>query len=272
MKLGEVMHGDGIGTVLKSTHEGYEVGDVVYGPVGWQDFAVTTGNRFTKVSKTWKKSHVLGALGMPGATAYYGLIEICHPRPGETLFVSGAAGAVGSLVGQIAKIMGLTVIGSAGGTSKLNALRDFGFDHVVDYKDKTSEQLSTEIKALAPQGIDIYFENTGGPVSEAVVMNMNTGGRISVCGQINEYNSETPLSITGLPYLMYILFKQLKVEGFMVPRFLPWTKAHNAIHQWITEGKIRVVETETVGLENAFDAFLGLFSGKNTGKAIVRVA
>jgi len=208
---------------------------------------------------------------MPGATAYFGFFDICLPKPGDTLFVTGAAGAVGSLVGQLGKIAGCKVIGSVGNKDKVNFCKQLGFDEVLIYSGKDMKTLNTELKTIAPQGIDCFFDNTGGPMSDAVFKNMNTFGRVSICGQIAHYHNVDPDSVTGLPVLTTILRKQLKVEGWIVTRWSDHMIAHNRLSGWIKDKKLIVKEDFTDGFENMADAFIGLFSGKNTGKAVIRV-
>lgn len=269
--IGTVMRGSGVGVVVHSKHPGYAVGDTVLGPFGWQEFAVTNGMMVEKISKEWQMSHALGALGMPGATAYYGLFDVLKPRAGETLFVSGAAGAVGSLVGQLGKLAGLTVIGSTSGEDKIKFAKSVGFDHVLSYKDKTAEELEAELKKVAPQGIDIYFDNTGGPMTYAVVNTLNQFGRISICGQIAYYNLANPNKVEAPPLFMKLLMKQATAQGFLVTQFKPWTHAHNRMFKWIQEGKLVVHEDVVDGFENMVKAFFGLFGGANTGKQLVRL-
>ncbi|XP_049941132.1 prostaglandin reductase 1-like [Schistocerca serialis cubense] len=210
----------------------------------------------------------LGVLGMPGATAYFGLLDICDPKPGETVVVSGAAGAVGSIVGQIARIKGCKVIGITGSDVKVKWLKEeLGFDHAINYKTVNVEKA---LKEAVPDGADVYFDNVGGEQSSAVIANMKHRGRISVCGCISSYNeSKVPLA----PVIqMYMVGKELKMEGFFVGRWLDsWDQAFKEMAQWIKEGKLKYKETVTEGFQNTPKAFIGMLRGENLGKAIVKV-
>jgi NADPH-dependent curcumin reductase CurA len=272
INIGDVMVGSVAGVVVKSENTQYPIGQKVMGHLGWQEYAVSEGNNLKKIPSEWELSYTLGVLGMPGATAYLGFFDICLPKPGETVFVTGAAGAVGSLVGQLAKIAGCKVIGSVGNSEKVKFCKDLGFDEVLIYSGKDLKTLDEEVKKVVPQGIDCFFENTGGPMSDAVFKNMNKFGRVSICGQISQYNSVDPDSTTGLPVLSYILRKQLKVEGWIISsRWSDFSVAHNRLFEWIKNKKLIVKEDFTNGFDKMPDAFLGLFSGKNVGKAVVKV-
>jgi len=272
INVGDTMIGSGAGIVVKSENSSFIVGQKVSGHMGWQEYAISEGNNLKKVPNEWELSYTLGALGMPGATAYLGLFDICFPKPGETLFVTGAAGAVGSLVGQLGKIAGCKVIGSVSSSEKVKFCKDLGFDEVLIYSGKDLKTLDAELKTTAPQGIDCFFENTGGPMSDAVFKNMNKFGRVSICGQIAHYNSLEPDQATGLPVLTHILRKQLKVEGWIISsRWSDFSVAHGRLNTWIQDKKLIVREDFTNGFEKMPDAFIGLFSGKNTGKAVIRV-
>jgi len=272
INVGDVMVGSATGVIVKSENAGFTVGQKVVGHLGWQEYAISEGTNLRKIPNEWQLSYPLGVLGMPGATAYLGFFDICFPKPGETLFVTGAAGAVGSLVGQLGKIAGCTVIGSVGTSDKVKFCKDLGFDDVLIYSGKDLKTLEAELKKIAPQGIDCFFENTGGPMSDAVFKNMNKFGRVSICGQIAHYNSVDQDSATGLPVLTAILRKQLKVEGWIVSsRWSDFSVAHGRLHTWIQEKKLIVKEDFTNGFDKMPDAFIGLFSGKNLGKAVIRV-
>merc|ERR1719412_2537273 len=211
-------------------------------------------------------SLLLGACGMPGNTAYFGFLEICQPKAGETVVVSGAAGAVGSLVGQIAKIKGCTVIGYAGTDDKVEWLKELGFDHAFNYK-KVSVKES--LSQAAPNGVDCYFDNVGGEMSISVMEAMNKFGRVSVCGAISQYAESKNNSRCIMPLCV---FKELKIEGFLVPRWLHrWEEGIKAMAGWVAAGKIKARETVMEGFTNTPNAMVGLFKGTNTGKMIVKV-
>ncbi len=213
-------------------------------------------------------STALGILGMPGMTAYFGLIEICQPKAGETLVVSGAAGAVGSAVGQIGKILGLRVVGSAGTDEKCERLRALGFDEAINYK--TGKPYAEALKRTCPQGIDCYFDNVGGEFTDEVLLQMNNLGRVSICGQISQYNDRAG-DVAPRPYWLTIV-KQLRIEGFLVFRWMDrWPEGRAKMGQWLREGKLKYDETVYEGLESAPRAFIGLFQGDNTGKALVKL-
>ena len=237
---------------------------------GWQEYAAVNGQALRKLdAKLAPVSTALGVLGMPGMTAYFGFLEICKPQAGETVLVSGAAGAVGSLVGQIAKIQGCRTVGIAGTDDKIAWLVDeLGFDAAFNYK--TASDYAAKFKELCPKGIDCYFDNVGGSVTDAVFGQMNVFGRVSVCGQISQYNLEKPEP--GPRLLGYVLVKQLKVEGFIVSRFASrWVEGITQMAKWLGEGKIKYREEVVEGFENTVRAFIGMLKGDNTGKMLVRV-
>ncbi len=269
--VGDVLGGGGVGRVLSSNSPKFAVGDHVEGMLGWQQVAVVPDKGLRKLDPAPAPlSLALGPLGMPGLTAYFGFLEICAPKAGETVVVSGAAGAVGSYVGQIAKIKGCRVVGIAGGEEKCRIAREeFGFDEMLDYKSTTDYYRA--LKQLCPNGIDCYFDNVGGTITDAVVAQMNTFGRISICGQISQYNN-TQAEIGPKPFTQ-ILIRQLKVEGFIVLRF--YNRAAEGLAQmaeWLGQGKLRYRETVVDGIENAPEAFIGLLKGANIGKMLVRVS
>jgi len=203
---------------------------------------------------------------MPGNTAYFGFLEICKPKFGETVVVSGAAGAVGSLVGQIAKIKGCNVIGYAGSDEKVQWLKDLGFDHAFNYK-KIS--IADSLAIGAPNGVDCYFDNVGGQMSVDIISNMNTFGRVSACGAISQYQKPTSNNQDILPFC---IFKQLSIEGFLVTRWdNRWQEGIMAMAGWISDGSIKARETVMEGFMNAPNALIGLFTGSNTGKMIVKI-
>lgn len=269
IKVGQPMESGAVGSVLVSDTPEIHPGDLVTGMWEWQEFAAVDAKKVLKIDPLEAPpSTAIGILGMPGMTAYFGLIEICDPKPGETVFVSGAAGAVGSAVGQIAKILGCRVAGSAGAEDKLEYVRSLGFDGTLNYK--TDKPYANKLKELCPDGIDCYFDNTGGELSDAVLRHMNVRGRISVCGQISQYNDRGS-DIGPRPWWVLIM-KQLRAEGFLVSRWHSrWPEARSRMAEWIREGKLTWRETVYEGIESAPTAFIGLFRGENIGKAVVKL-
>lgn len=281
------LFGGGVGSVVETNDpEEFPVGTLVAGMWGWQEYAVGKktvlkdgpGMGLTQVYKVHGPdkhpiSYAQGILGMPGATAYFGMFRaIGDLRKDKTLFVTGAAGAVGSIVGQIGKIEGLKVYGSAGTQAKVDFLKSIGFDDAFVYKGKSADEIDTEIKRIAPDGIDYFFENTGGAVSQAVIRAMNMNGKIAVCGQIASYNDSSTIQENVIP-LMIALHKRLKVQGFTGwENTRQWPEAMEYFSKHITNGNIKVEETITEGFENAADAFIGLFSGENIGKQMVHIS
>src|SRR5215469_1708280 len=271
IKLGEVMRAGGIGKVVASNDPSLAVGDHVVGITGVQDYAVAKAGAMTRVDpKLAPLPRYLGALGMPGMTAYFGLLDICDPKAGETVFVSGAAGAVGSLVGQIARIKGCRVVGSAGSDRKVDYLiSDLGFDAAFNYK--TVTDYSAKLREICPNGIDVYFDNVGGAFTDAVFGVINRHARISICGQISQYNLEKPEM--GPRLLWVLLVKQARAEGFLVPQFMDrWPDGIKQMAAWLREGKMRYHEDIEQGIENAPRAFIGMLKGENLGKQLVKIA
>ena len=268
VELGQVIVGATVGEVLESKHPGLTRGDIVMGYDGWRSHAVAKGAAVRKLDpKQAPVSTALGVLGMPGMTAYVGLLDIGQPKPGETVVVSAASGAVGSAVGQIAKIKGARAVGIAGSQDKCDyVVRELGFDNCVNYK---KGDLLASLKDACPSGIDVYFENVGGDVLRAVVQLLNMNARIPLCGLISEYNATE--SVPG-PNLRPLLFNRALVKGFMVsdhldclPDFL------KDCGGWLREGRLKHREDIVTGLEKAPEAFIGLLQGKNFGKLLVRV-
>ncbi|XP_037088671.1 prostaglandin reductase 1-like [Pollicipes pollicipes] len=266
--------------VLESRCPDYPEGSYVVGGLGWRTHAVRNPSRdeggllpFATAPMpemgALSRSHAVGACGMPGNTAYFGLLELCRPTAGETVVVSGAAGAVGTLVGQIAKKKGCTVVGFAGSDSKCDWLRTLGFDHAINYK---TAKPSRALREAAPGGVDCYFDNVGGWLSDAVMCQMNLFGRVALCGCIAGYN-DPPGRRTLVPMLqMPILSQQLRLEGFIVSRWSDrWQEGVDQMRAWVEDGSIRAEETITEGFENLPDAFMGMLAGQNTGKAVVKV-
>lgn len=269
--LGQPISGLGVGKVLDSGNPDFKVGDYVWGMTGWEEYSLITSTEFLfKITHSdIPLSYYTGLLGMPGLTAYAGFYEVCSPKKGEYVFVSAASGAVGQLVGQFAKLMGCYVVGSAGSDEKVSLLKTkFGFDEAFNYKKE--KDLNAALKRYFPEGIDIYFENVGGAMLDAVLLNMRVRGRIAACGMISQYSLDRP---EGIHNVMLIVVKRIRIEGFMVfdyfpshPQFLEKTIPY------IQEGKITYVEDVAEGLESAPAALVGIFSGRNVGKQVVVVA
>jgi NADPH-dependent curcumin reductase CurA len=270
VNVGDVMAGGAVGQVVESRSTALAPGDFVLGQWGWREYVAVDGANLRKLDpKLAPVSTALGVLGMPGMTAYFGFLDICQPKPGETVVVSGAAGAVGSLVGQIAKIKGCRAIGIAGADSKIGCcVNELGFDGAFNYK--TTPDYTAKLKELCPKGIDCYFDNVGGAITDAVFPLMNVFGRISICGQISQYNLEKPEP--GPRLLSQVLVKQLKVEGFIVVRFQNrWAEGITQMAQWLREGKLKHREDVVEGFQNTTKAFIGMLQGENTGKMLVKV-
>tara|TARA_R110002049_G_scaffold183679_2_gene351628 strand:+ start:2183 stop:3181 length:999 start_codon:yes stop_codon:yes gene_type:complete len=259
-----------VAKVIATKNNNFAEGDYVSGMLNWATQQVSTGEGLQKVDKTKAPlSTYQGILGMTGLTAYLGLHQIGKPVAGETIVVSGAAGAVGSVVGQIAKILGLRVIGIAGTDEKVAMLKDtFGFDAGINYN--TSTDINAEIKELAPNGVDIYFDNVGGPISDAVLFNINRFARIIICGAISVYNeTELPKSISVQPFLVK---NSALMQGFIVSNYADkFPEAMQALSSWLAAGKLKYTETIVEGFENIPTAFIDLFEGKNKGKMIVKI-
>jgi len=269
-QLGEALTGGAIGQVVQSEHPEYKVGEHVLNFMGWREAFLSDGRGLNKVDVTHiPAAAYLGTAGMPGQSAYWGLLDIGKPQEGETVFVSAAAGAVGSVVCQIAKLKGCKVIGSAGSDEKVAWLRDvLGVDAAFNYK--SVDKISRTVKELAPQGIDIYFENVGGEHLEAALANMNLNGRIPICGMISQYNATIPASAPR--NLSSIIGNRLLLKGFLVGDYAARaTEFYADMSQWLAEGQITLKETVVEGIENAPSAFLGLFTGSNMGKMVVKL-
>jgi NADPH-dependent curcumin reductase CurA len=270
VKLGAVMTGGAVGRVIESRHPQFREGDVVAGQFGWQQYAVSDGRGVRKVDPNLAPvSTAIGVLGMPGLTAYFGLLEVCRPKPGETVVVSGAAGAVGSCVGQIAKIHGCRVVGVAGEDHKIrHIIDDLGFDAAFNYK--TQSDYRAALAELCPNGIDVYFDNVGGTLTDAVFTLLNPRSRVAICGQIALYNLEKPE--LGPRLLMLILTQQIKVEGFLVTQFADrYAEALPKLAEWVTNGQLKYRENVVEGIENASRAFIEMLRGGNTGKQLVKI-
>ncbi|MFD2572070.1 NADP-dependent oxidoreductase [Spirosoma soli] len=269
-QVGEPLSGGAVAEVTDSKADGFAPRDVVTGNLPWATEAVVPANGLKKIdTKLAPASYYLGILGMPGLTAYFGLLDIGKPQPGETVVVSGAAGAVGIVVGQIAKIQGCRVVGIAGSDDKVAMLTEqFGFDAVVNYK--TAPDLTKAIADACPDGVDIYFDNVGGEVSDAVIANINFHARIPLCGQIAFYNTtDVPVGPRIQPML---LTRSVLMKGFIVGDYKErFSEGVRQLAAWVSEGKLRYTETTVKGFDKLPEALLGLFSGQNTGKMIVEV-
>lgn len=269
-QLGETITGGAVGKIVLSNLEGFHVGDYVLNSQGWREYFVSNGEGLTQVDPAlFPLQSYLGVAGMPGMTAYVGLLNIGQPKANETVYVSAASGAVGSIVCQIAKIQGCRVVGSAGSDRKVDwLLNEIGVDSAFNYRNVAD--LSAELGKHCPKGIDIYFENVGGKHLEAALSNMNSFGRIPVCGMISQYNQTEPQP--GPKNLGVIIGKRLLLKGFIVSDHydqLPQFRADLAT--WIRDGKIQWEETIVDGIENTPKAFVGLFTGENLGKMLVRL-
>ncbi|CAD6230530.1 GSCOCG00006804001-RA-CDS [Cotesia congregata] len=279
--LNSTMIGTQIAIIVESKNANYPVGKRIVGHLGWRTHTIINMKDFDEDSLLELKPELLpdtgdlpislglGVLGLIGHTAYFGLMEICKPKAGETLVVSGAAGAVGSHVGQIGKILGMKVIGIAGSDEKCKWITsDLGFDHAINYN---TQDVATELKKVAPQGVDCYFDNVGGEISSAVIYQMNPYGRVSVCGSISAYNANPDALPKCTITQPAMVMQQLKVEGFLMLRWKNRSmEAFEKNLQWIREGKLVYRETVTEGFENMFNAFLHMLRGSNIGKAIVK--
>ncbi|KAM0836113.1 hypothetical protein ACQ4PT_062515 [Festuca glaucescens] len=270
-KPGSVIQGLGVGRVVDSTHPGFSAGDIVSGMTGWEEYSlIEKPEQLNKIQQSdIPLSYHLGLLGMPGFTAYAGFYELCSPKKGEFVFVSAASGAVGQIVGQLAKLHGCYVVGSAGTNQKVELLKDkFGFDAAFNYKEEPD--LTAALKRYFPEGIDIYFENVGGSMLDAVLVNMRMHGRIAVCGMVSQHGMTDPV---GIHNLFCLVPKRIKMQGFIQSDFLNlFPQFLDDVAKHYRDGKIVYVEDMSVGLENAPSAFVGLFSGKNVGKQVVCVS
>ncbi|TAJ73177.1 MAG: NADP-dependent oxidoreductase [Phenylobacterium sp.] len=266
---GQVMAGGGLSEVVDSKVDHLKPGDLVFADTGWQEYAVLPGKHLTKLLDLKPETHLLSVYGVAGLTAYFGLLECGKPQPGETVVVSAAAGSVGSIVGQIAKLKGCKVVGIAGGAEKGQWLVDeLGFDAAVDYK---SPEFKRQLRAAVPDGIDIYFDNVGGDVFEACLFAMKNHGRIACCGAVSQYDGAAPPhGPRGVPGL--IVTKRLTLRGFVVMDFADQNaRALADLQSWVADGRLKVQEDVIDGLENLPRALIGLLAGENRGKRMVRV-
>ncbi|QWX85272.1 NADP-dependent oxidoreductase [Cellulophaga sp. HaHaR_3_176] len=268
-QLNEPVQSGVVAKVIASKNEKFAEGDFVSGMLNWATQQVSNGEGLNKVDGSKAPlSTYLGVLGMTGLTAYLGLTQIGKPKAGETIVVSGAAGAVGSVVGQIAKILGLHVIGIAGTDEKIDMLKDkFGFDAGINYN--TSKDINADIKRLAPNGVDVYFDNVGGSISDAVLFNINHFARIIICGAISVYNdTEIPTGVSVQPFLVK---NSALMQGFIVSNYADkFPEAMQQLSGWLADGKLKYTETIVEGFDNIPTAFIDLFEGKNKGKMIVK--
>lgn len=273
--VGEPMRAGIVGTVVESRHSDLEAGDIVQGNALWAEYNVVDGDDLRLVDPDRAPiSTALGVLGMPGVTAYHGLLDVGEPRPGETVVVSAAAGAVGSIVGQVAMLAGCRVVGTAGADEKVTWLTDdLGFDAAINYTNYDGvSDLRGALREACPGGVDIYFDNVGGEITDAVWQRLNVRSRVVICGQISQYNATAvPTGPRKLPRLIQT---RARVEGFLVRDYGPdrWEEALGQLGAWIRDGDLRYQENVVDGFENAPDAFLGLFEGVNIGKQLVKVA
>jgi NADPH:quinone reductase len=270
VQIGEVMPGAIVGEVVESNDPRMTDGDIVSAMLGWQDFAVAPVKSLRKIDPGQAPmTTALYVLGMPGLTAYFGLLDVCRPQPGETVVVSGAAGAVGSIAGQIAHIKRCHTVGIAGSNEKIRFIcRELGFDTGFNYRE--TDNYEAKLRELCPNGIDIYFDNVGGPITDAVMRLINTRARVAVCGQISQYNSEQP--DIGPRWFGQLIVRQAKVEGFLVQQFADrYEEAYRQLSTWLREKRLKYREDFVEGLENAPAAFIGMLRGDNIGKRLVKV-
>ena len=270
VEIGAAMTGGAVGRVVESKTSRFGVGDYVVGDFGWQEYARSAGDGVRKVDPALAPiSTSLGILGMTGLTAYFGLLDICHPQPGETGVVSGAAGAVGSTVGQIAKLKGCRAVGIAGSDAKVGYItEELGFDDAFNYR--TEPDYLRALQKRCPNGVDAYFDNVGGAITDAVFPLLNVKARVSICGQISQYNLTEPE--LGPRLFWHLIRKQAKVEGFLIFQLADrFQDALTEMAGWVQAGRIKYRETVVDGLENAPAAFIGMLKGANVGKQLVRL-
>jgi NADPH-dependent curcumin reductase CurA len=265
MEIGDVITSQSIGEVVESNDARFAPGDRIVGQLGWQDYAVARGGSLRKVPAALEPPTLaLHAVGATGMTAYFGLFDVGKPRPGDTVVVSGAAGAVGQIAGQLAKLAGCRTVGIAGGPEKARDLRElYGYDATIDYKDGAISD------ALREERVDVYFDNVGGEISQAVHRRLNIGARIVICGQISQYNEARPQP-TFHPGLLIVY--RARMQGFLINDYAPrFDEAATRLARWVATGELRWKEDVTDGLENAPRAFIGMLNGANRGKALVKI-
>jgi NADPH-dependent curcumin reductase CurA len=265
--LGEPMEGGAVGEIVETKAEGFAPGDLVQHMAGWRDEAVISARAATKLPDLGAEPQkFLGVLGVTGATAYFGLLDVASAKEGDVVFVSAAAGAVGSTVVQIAKAKGMTVIGSAGGNDKCDYVRSLGADQVIDYR---PGPILKSLGKAAPNGIDVYFDNVGGDHLDAALALARNNARFAMCGMIEHYNDIEP---TKLRFIMRIIAARIQLKGFIIFDYFPrLAEFYAAMGPWVANGTVRSAETIVEGLEAMPDAFLGLFKGANTGKMLVKI-
>jgi NADPH-dependent curcumin reductase len=266
--IGAVMVGETAGEVVQSNHPGFQPGDQVVGYLGWQHFGVADGEALRKVdAERIPLSAWLGPVGMPGVTAYVGMTDICAPKAGETVVVTAASGAVGSVAGQLAKIYGCRTVGIAGGPDKCRyVMQELGFDACIDYK---SEDVSAQLKEALPDGIDCLFENVGGEMFDRLLAHMNPFSRVALCGFISSFDEAGPY---GVKRLLSLIINRVKVQGFIVGDHLPrWPTALGELADHVATGRIKYRESVADGLDTAPAALVGMFKGKNFGKQLVKL-
>jgi len=293
-EVGSIMGGLGVGVVTDSDHKDFKAGDVVMGKFGWQNVAVSDGTKVTKITHKLKASYSLGVLGLQGVIAYLGFYEVLNPKEGEVVFITGSGSAVGSLVGQLAKMSGARVIGTVNGADKIDSTKPYGYDHLIDFKGKEQKDLSTEIKTLVPDGIDCFFENTGHysvyisetewklldtekaksrKVSDAIWENLKSTARVSVCGLVSTYGREAEGKGPSI-LIPYTTDQKFTTKGYTQESWTEEQKqeAFTKLHGLVESGKLNVIENITKGLDNAAKAFLDLYTtGYSLGKAIVEL-
>ncbi len=268
VQVGEIMRAGSVGEVIESKNPEMKAGEYYTGWGGVQQYVVTNGKGWYKVDpKLAPLPKYIGVLGMPGFTAYFGLLRVGEPKEGETVLVSGAAGAVGSIVGQIAKIKGCRVVGIAGGKDKCDYLtKELGFDGAINYK---AENVKDAIKQNCPKGVDVYFDNVGGEILDAALARLNLRARVVICGAVSQYNSETP---TGPSNYLSLLVNRARMEGFIVMDYAKdYRQAAMEMGKWMMEGKLKSKEDIVQGIENFHHAFLKLFTGEKLGKLVLQV-
>jgi NADPH:quinone reductase len=268
-EVDQPIRGGIVAKVIESKSKSILVGEVVVGMLPWATYSIEKAENLRKIDiQKVPPGYYLGVLGMPGFTAYFGMMEIGKPKKGETVVVSGAAGAVGIVAGQIAKIQGSRVIGIAGSDEKCKLLKEqFGYHETINYK--TSKSIRKELAALCPEGVDVYFDNVGGEITEAVVANLDFHARIALCGQISQYNNTKPS--VGYSILPHLLTRSVMLQGFIVSNYSDrFGEALKQLTQWVNDGALKYTETVIDGFDKLPDTFLGLFSGKNQGKMLVK--
>ena len=266
-QVGEPLEGGAIGEIVESRAEGYSPGDLVQHMAGWRDEAVLAARTAQKLPQLGAPpQQFLGVLGVTGATAYFGLLDAAAAKEGEVVFVSAAAGAVGSVVVQVAKATGMTVVGSAGGAEKCEFVRSLGADHVIDYK---AGPVLKGLAEAAPDGIDVYFDNVGGDHLDAAFALARNNARFAICGMIESYNQREPVAFR---FIQRVIAARIQLKGFIVFDYFPrMAEFYAEMGPWVANGTVKSRETVVEGLENTPDAFLGLFRGENTGKMLVRL-